>query len=112
MFGHSRKNTDTAAQANMNVSHNYNHKLQENMNANDNDSLIEMIAKKDIKHISPNGLIKNEKVISNLELVQDFGKTKQKCFGRNKSLNSIDIDINDINFLFDKKLSNAEKISL
>ena len=47
-----------------------------------------------------------------MEIVQDLTKTKSKPFGRNKSVNSIDVDVNDINFLFDKKLSNAEKMSL
>jgi hypothetical protein len=62
------------------------------------------------RELSENEKCQKEKVISDLELVQDFSKTKQnKSFGRNKSL--IDIDVSDINFLFDKKLSNAEKIS-
>lgn len=62
------------------------------------------------RELSENEKWEKEKVISDLELVQDFSKTKvNKSFGRNKSL--IDIDVSDINFLFDKKLSNAEKIS-
>lgn len=92
MFDHYLKNKENLVQKvisnNNSIIKNQDYKMSEN------DSLIEMIAKKEVQ---------NNKIISNLELVQDFGKTKQKCFGRNKSLNSIDIDINDINFLFDKK---------
>ena len=82
--------------------------VQSNVNLMENDSLIEMIKHKEIQA----NLVKKDNMMSNLELVQDFSKTKQKCFSRNKSVNSIDIDISDINFLFDKKLSNAEKMSL
>ena len=58
---------------------------------------------KDMNESNMEGIINLSKdnMMSNLELVQDFSKTKQKCFSRNKSVNSIDIDISDINFLFE-----------